>query len=258
MNVKCKLCGETSYFYDKALLLEKYVVNYYRCPRCGFVQTENPYWLSEAYSDAIADSDIGLIARNINLSSTVDNILKILNPSLKLLDYGGGYGMFVRMMRDKGWDFEWYDEYCQNLFAKGHEMKQKHYDAVTCFELLEHLPNPMESFCKLFSLSDTLICTTELLPLHPPKIKDWWYYATETGQHIAFYTRESLQVIAEKFGKNIYTKHGIIIFSNKKIPSKKINITFNHPQLANILFKLQHDRHSLLGEDYYRLTGKKI
>lgn len=253
----CKICSSDCQHFDQAVLMGKHEINYFRCPNCGFVQTEDPYWLPEAYSDAIADSDIGLIARNIYLSNTLNTILKILNPSSQILDYGGGYGMFVRMMRDKGWDFEWYDEYCQNLFAKGHEMKQAHYDVVTSFEMLEHLPNPMEIFERLFSLSDTLICTTEIIPHHPPKIKEWWYYATESGQHIAFYTKESLQVVANKFGKNLYAKHGIIIFSSKDIPSKKINLTFNHPKLAKLVLPLT-DRPSLLANDYHDLTGKRI
>lgn len=255
--MKCKICNSESALFDKAVVLEKHEIHYYRCPHCGFVQTEDPYWLSEAYSDAIADSDIGLIARNIYLSNTLNTILKILNPTSQILDYGGGYGMFVRMMRDKGWDFEWYDEYCQNLFAKGHEMSHEHYDVITSFEMLEHLPNPMEMFERLFSLSDTLICTTEIIPHHPPKIKEWWYYATESGQHIAFYTKESLQVVANKFGKNLYAKHGIIIFSSKDIPSKKINLTFNHPKLAKLVLPLT-DRPSLLANDYHDLTGKRI
>ena len=102
-----------------------------------------------------------------------------------------------------------------------------------------------------------LIHTTELLPQQPPRINDWWYYATETGQHIAFYTRESLQVIAKKFKKNLYAKHGVIIFSSKEIPSKKINLTFNHPRLARLLLPLS-DKSSLLPIDYNKLTGKVL
>lgn len=254
---KCIICGSLVHPFAKVLLMNKYRAQYYQCSHCGFVQTEEPFWLSEAYSSAITDTDIGLIARNIHLSSVVDTVLKILQPNDKLLDYGGGYGMFVRLMRDKGWDFEWYDEYCENLFAKRHEMKCQHYDVITSFEMLEHLPNPMEMFEKMFELSDTLICTTELLPQPTPKIQDWWYYATETGQHISFYTRKSLQVIAEKFNKELYAKHGIIIFSNNDIPSKKINLTFNHPKLAHWILDL-HDKESLLGEDYYQLTEKRL
>lgn len=257
MTPLCKICNSETALFDQAVILGKHVARYYRCLHCGFIQTEEPFWLQEAYSSAITDSDIGLIARNIHLSTVVNAVLKILNPQGPLLDYGGGYGMFVRMMRDKGWDFDWYDEYCDNLFAKGHEMRQQHYEVVTSFELLEHLSNPLEVFEKLFSLSDTLICTTELLPQPIPRVKDWWYYATETGQHIAFYTRDSLQVVSNKFGRNLYAKHGVIIFSDKEIPVKKINFSFNYPRVAQRMLDMR-EKKSLLADDYFKLTGKNL
>lgn len=255
--MKCKICNSDTNLFDKAIIMNKYKVNYFHCPNCGFIQTEEPFWLQEAYSEAISDSDIGLISRNINLSIKVDTILKVLNSSSTLLDYGGGYGIFVRMMRDKGWDFEWYDKYCNNLFAQGHEKKKKHYDVVTSFEMLEHLENPFETLDEFFSIADTLFCTTELIPQNPPLIKDWWYYATETGQHISFYTHKSLALIAEKYKKYFFSGFGLHILSGNPIPIRQIKFTFNHPHFAKKLFKI-YDRPSLLSSDYFELTGKSL
>jgi len=38
-----------------------------------------------------------------------------LNPDGIFLDYAAGYGLFVRLMRDAGYNFRWSDLYCQNL-----------------------------------------------------------------------------------------------------------------------------------------------
>ena len=35
-----------------------------KCPKCGYVQTETPYWLEQAYVHAINRSDTGLLRRN--------------------------------------------------------------------------------------------------------------------------------------------------------------------------------------------------
>src|SRR5688572_4643623 len=99
----CKICENKceEVFIEK--VLNKYQVKYFQCTDCKFIQTEEPYWLPEAYQNAIAKLDIGLIWRNLNFSKTVENIIKEnFNVHGRFLDYGGGYGMFVRMMRDKG------------------------------------------------------------------------------------------------------------------------------------------------------------
>ena len=50
---KCKICDSNSHYFATAKVLQKYNVDYFQCSNCGFVQTEEPYWLDEAYSEAI-------------------------------------------------------------------------------------------------------------------------------------------------------------------------------------------------------------
>src|SRR5688572_19335172 len=106
-DVKCKICDSliTSIF-DKAKVLGKYQVAYYQCSRCGFVQTQDPYWLEEAYSNAIGYNDIGLVGRNLDQLELARTVIALFfSRREQYLDYGGGYGLFVRLMRDKGYDF---------------------------------------------------------------------------------------------------------------------------------------------------------
>ena len=58
------------------------------------------------------------------------------------LDFGGGYGVFTRWMRDEGYDFFHYDQHCPNLFAPGHEADisgSVRYELATAFEVFEHI-----------------------------------------------------------------------------------------------------------------------
>ena len=59
--MQCKVCGKPTAPLFKKLVLRKYDVQYHQCPSCGFIQTEEPYWLEEAYSSAISDLDLGPI-----------------------------------------------------------------------------------------------------------------------------------------------------------------------------------------------------
>src|ERR1700744_1886540 len=118
--MKSKLTGGETTLLFTATILNKHQVKFYRCNETGFIQTEDPYWLEEAYSSAITKLDIGLLYRNINLSNTVDKVLvKYFDAKANtFLDYAGGYGVFTRLMRDKGFKFYSTDKYCQNLFAE--------------------------------------------------------------------------------------------------------------------------------------------
>jgi len=206
---KCKVCGADSHYFASAEILQKYNVKYYQCENCGFVQTENPYWLTEAYSQAIATSDIGLLYRNNMMANIAGKLLfNYFDHTAKFLDYGGGYGVFTRLMRDQGFDFYWRDKYCQNLFATSFELPEKDQSElllITAFELFEHLTDPLQELEALLKLAPNILFSSSLLPDANPKPGQWWYYAPHEGQHIAIYTRKSLEILAAKYHLKLYT-----------------------------------------------------
>jgi hypothetical protein len=192
-------------------LLSKYEVGYYQCTHCGFIQTEKPYWLEEAYGSAISSLDVGLVARNLEFVEVVAPlIVKHFDYKASFLDYAGGYGLFVRMMRDKGFQFYRQDPYCENLFAQHFDYTDlplgTTFELLTAFEVFEHLADPIPEIGKMFALADSVLFSTVLQPDTPLRSPgDWWYFVPESGQHVAFYNRKALELLAAKFDCRLYT-----------------------------------------------------
>jgi len=233
----------------------KYEVQYYRCPECYFAQTEDPYWLDEAYQNALNLSDTGLLFRNKMLFDKTYAILCTqFNKSGKFLDYGGGYGIFVRTMRDAGLDYYWQDAYASNLCARGFEYDPSvKYEALTTFEVFEHLVNPIAEINKMFALSDSIIFSTELIAADVPNKNDWWYYGFAHGQHIAFYSKKSLQFIAKKYGAEFYTDgRGFHVLTKRKFSFFYLTLKMSKLGLSNILRRgltsKHHSDHLMLSE----------
>lgn len=231
-NNKCLICGGESIKLFSTKVLHKYDVDYHRCTCCGFIQSDTPYWLDEAYNNAIASMDIGLIYRNLVYSSAVENVIKSsFDYTGKFLDYAGGYGMYVRLMRDKGFDFYWDDKYCDNLFAKHFTLNElgvsDKFEGVTAFEIFEHLVNPLEEIEKLFNYSDSIIFSTELVPdKQITGANDWWYFAPEGGQHISFYTKQAFEIIANRFSCNFYSNgKDLHILTRKTLKKNPLDYT---------------------------------
>ena len=260
-NMLCNICKSDSLYFANAFILGRHNIEYYSCNHCGFIQTESPYWLEEAYSSAIAQSDIGLIGRNIKFTRFCSALIPMFyNSKLPFLDYGGGNGMFVRMMRDSGFDFYWHDIYASNQFAKGFEAPQdKRFSLVTAFEVFEHLPRPLEAIEDMFHYSDTLIFSTRLLPHWKIAPNDWWYFTPDTGQHVSLYSRESLVLIAKKFNVRL-SSNGISlhILSPRTIPAFLLKALSYPPFAMTTSGLLNIRRKSLLEDDYYRLTGRRL
>src|SRR5580704_16061491 len=114
----CRLCAGQAVFAGRQKLLGKYETDYFRCVTCDSLQTEKPYWLAEAYSDAAPPLDPGAVQRclnNVALTLVVSRILRCC----RMLDYGGGAGLLCRLLRDAGRDAYWFDRYAFPAYAAG-------------------------------------------------------------------------------------------------------------------------------------------
>lgn len=69
MQLTCKICDSPLTQAFKTLVLGKHEATYNYCEECGFLSAENPHWLEEAYSSAIASTDTGLVARNVAIAN---------------------------------------------------------------------------------------------------------------------------------------------------------------------------------------------
>ena len=265
--MKSNITGGETKFLFKAKILNKHEISYFECLDTGYIQTENPYWLEEAYSSAITKLDIGLIRRNINLSTIVDRFIRgNFNPQSVFLDYSGGYGLFTRLMRDRGFDYWNTDKYCQNIFAEFNDLsyypKDNNFNLATAFEVLEHFEDPIKQIEEPLSFSENLLFSTELIPEIKGSMKDWWYFAFETGQHVSFYTAKSLEFIARKNNRNFYTngknlhlfttsnfKHNPFeILSEKRLP-------FVYRKLKKLVAKFEKNRFSNLQNNDKKISN---
>ncbi len=255
--MNCKVCDSKMNLIFEKKVLQKYNSGYYRCTQCDFVQTDNPIWLEEAYQSAITALDIGLLSRNVKLVKEIKNIIDNYFPKSKIyLDYAGGYGVFARLMRDAGYNFYRQDDYCANIFTPYFDITDtsiKKFDIVTSFEVLEHFNDPINEIEKVLSYADTAIFSTEIGPLSNTEFENWWYLTVETGQHIAFYSQKSMQLIADKFNKNYYCRGGNIhIFTNQKLS----NFREKAPKsILQKLFSKKVKKESLTPIDYKYIKG---
>lgn len=173
--------------------------------------------------------------RPMNFCSIAEGvIMKWFDPTGTFLDYGGGNGVFVRMMRDKGFNFYRYDKYATNVYSNGFDFSDvqdriSRFELLTSIEVIEHFENPIEEMTRMFSLSDNILFTTFLNDnLTMNELKHWWYLGEYNGQHISFYSIKSLEIIANKFNLNFYTNNTDTHFlSKKKIRNNDFAQTFN-------------------------------
>jgi Methyltransferase domain len=232
-NSVCRVCGKDAGFFFTKKTLGKHDVAYFKCASCGQVQTEEPHWLEEAYRDDDSKLDVGMADRCVWTAQTMVALAWLLKigPEEPCLDWGAGTGLLVRLCRDYGMNFFYFDRYPRNVFARGFEAEpsnQKKWACVSAFEVAEHLPSPLADFGELFRLSPRYIVFSTLL--YNGEAPDWWYF-TDNGQHVAFYTRRSLELIGSHYGYRLASNgRDLHLFSKETIRDSLLSKARKHRQ----------------------------
>ena len=199
----CAVCsGKTKFLFSYELRGEHQAA-LRECLTCRFTFIVNPHWLADSFSSELNDLDIGSVDRCLILADFIEVLIRAQKRSkLRFLDWGGGYGLLARVMRDRGFDFISSDVYTRALFVDSSEISEgETFEVVTMSEVALHLTDPVPHLRKILEFTNTLVFTAVIGPNVIPN--DWWYLMPDTGQHVAIYHKETLEALANQLGVRI-------------------------------------------------------
>ena len=222
--MKCKLCKTDNIEFLKEIrILEKYDEKLYKCNQCDFVSYESVHWLEEAYQYTITVNDVGLTRRVLTNVAFITNFIEFLNLTTNVFDFGANNGLLAYFLTARGIRAKSYDRYENLIIGPVGNLSDLDDVGILCsFEVFEHLNDPAGDIDTLFSHSiPFIIISTELYDLKT-NFNDWWYLQKDNGQHISFYSKDTMSFIADKYGYAYYQVYGRHVFSKYAISKKTL------------------------------------
>jgi len=177
-------------------------ISYFRCRSCGFLFTN--YFDTFSNSDmakhiynadyVLADPDF-IEKRPKSLSACIGDMLRPMQSCIDALDYGGGKGLFARLMRDQNFSFDSADSYFGDTLPAKHQ-----YDLVTALEVIEHSRDPQNTIHDILAYlkpRGVVLFSTVLQPRIVTE--DWWYIGPRNG-HVSLFSERSLRSLSYRCG----------------------------------------------------------
>ena len=216
----CRLCGASTRSRFTHTIIKQHTVEYYECLGCHSLQTEEPYWLEQAYANDQSVLDVGRAQRNVLVAMVCAYLLERVrvDGNAPCLDWAGAEGLFCRLMRDRGFNFWLYDKFIRPLYAIPYAVADPlalNPVALTAFEYLEHLAQPREELGTLFGLKPRLVvATTEL---YSGQGEDWHYLSLHSGRHVFFYSSDAMSWIGAHFGYQYFAFPFVHVFVSNEV-----------------------------------------
>ncbi len=214
----CRLCGGALVKRFDALVLGRYRVDYLGCEACGSLQTEVPYWLTEAYDSPLAAIDTGAVERCLRCQAAIVATARIFGLRGRVLDFGGGAGLLCRLLRDAGLDAWLCDKYAQPVYAPAFavqpgEVQPGGIALLSAIEVFEHCADPAAELGALFERRpEVLFASTE--PYRGEGV-GWWYLNASAGQHVFFYSPQGLALLAARHGYHYFDAGAFHVYTRE-------------------------------------------
>ena len=201
-------------------------VSYNRCPRCGFLFTAAfNEWGRADYQQAIYNDDYIVVDPDYRETRPAANAAMLAKTfeshkhELSLLDYGGGNGVLAGKLAEAGFPSPaTYDPFTP-AFAT---LPAKRFNIVTCFETLEHVPDPrrqIAAIAKCVDKSGMVVFSTLVQSAQFEKVGlAWWYVAPRNG-HISIFSRQSLTQAWEQQGFKVRSFSDDLHIAYAKLPA---------------------------------------
>lgn len=216
----CKICGEPARLcgvvdFNKSceeqrgfrLPLAGVSVYYRRCGACGFVFTDafddwsHEEFRAHIYNDGYKAIDPDYQSfRPRTHADLVTQLWAARAEKPSVLDFGGGNDVLCSVLRANG--FPRAVTYDPMVPEHAHRPDGK-FDVVTCFETIEHLPDPVAGLAAMIECAaepGLVLYTTVLLP---PDFDDvgvgWWYVSPRNG-HVSTFTAQALALAWRRHG----------------------------------------------------------
>jgi hypothetical protein len=208
----CKICGGSARLYGVVdfarnceipngikLPLIGTPIYYRRCGSCGFLFTDafddwdDYQFKTHIYNDAYHSIDPDYISDRPRSNAEV--VTRLWGPhktETRVLDYGGGNDVFCTTLRTNGFPMAVTYDPMVPEYARRPDNK---FELVTCFETLEHLPNPRAGIAQITEFvadPGAILFTTLLLPGDfDVQRLNWWYVGPRNG-HVSMFSRHAL------------------------------------------------------------------
>jgi glycosyltransferase involved in cell wall biosynthesis len=219
----CRLCSKPVRFMYRNVAPGRQGVGYHQCSGCGALQTDDPQGLRQPHAETVK-TDALLASHTLFNVFALPRLLDVLKVRADdtAVDYGGGAGLFARLMRDLGYNFHLCDphgsaEYMQNYVVNEFPRKWR---VVTLFNVASRFVNPQQDWAQVFACDpDWVIGNT---PIYAQQDADWTELTHDEGRPAFYYSLESLAHIARTNGRFAYYLGTYFLFARTALDASAL------------------------------------